>query len=118
MKFLVACFLTTLLSFAGGLFFPWWVIAIAAFVVAAVVPLRSFQAFLSAFLALFVLWGLLSFFIDLQNQHILATKVAAILPLGGSYIAAILVTAFIGAVVAGFAALTGSYLRTPARKAV
>ncbi len=118
MKFLVAFFLTILLSFAGCLFLPWWFIGVAGFIVAVVVPQRSFLAFLSGFLALVVLWGAQSFFIDLQNNHILATRVAGILPLGKSYIALIAVTAFIGGIVAGLAALTGSYLRWPVSKKV
>lgn len=111
MKFFVSLILTALLSFAGSLFFPWWIVAVAAFVVAALIHQKPYRAFLAAFFALLLLWGLQSWWIDLQNDHILATKVASILPLGGSAIALVCVTAFIGALVAGMAALTGSYLR-------
>ncbi|MBS1936171.1 MAG: hypothetical protein JST96_19380, partial [Bacteroidetes bacterium] len=41
----------------------------------------------------------------------LSQKIAQVLPLGGSVVALILVTAFVGALVAGFAALAGSYVR-------
>jgi hypothetical protein len=37
--------------------------------------------------------------------------VASILPLQGSYVLLIVVTAFLGALVGGFASLTGAYLR-------
>ncbi len=114
MKFFIAFILTALLSFSWALFFPWWVIAVAAFIVAALIPQPAFKAFISAFLALFLLWGGQAFLIDTRNAHILSAKVAAILPLGGSYIVLILLTAFIGGLVAGVAALTGSFLRTPA----
>ncbi len=113
MKFIIALLLTMLLSFAAGLFevFPWWSFAICAFVVAIAVHQKAGKAFLAAFIALFLLWGGLAFYKDAQNEHILSTKIANVLPLGGSYILLIIVTALIGALVAGFAAIAGSYLR-------
>lgn len=113
MKFFIALILTALLSFSWALFFPWWIIAVAAFIVAAVIPQQRYKAFISGFLALFFLWGGQAVLTDIKNAHILSSKVAGILPLGGSYIALILFTAFIGGLVAGLAALTGSFLRTP-----
>ena len=111
MKFISSLLLTALLSFAGALFFPWWIIAIAAFLVALVIPLKSGYSFIAGFIALFLLWGLQALFIDTANHHILAEKVARLLPLGGSFIALILLSAFIGGLVAGMAALTGSLAR-------
>ena len=111
MKFFVSLVLTALLSFACSLFFPWWSVAIAAFVVAALIHQKPYKAFLAAFFALFILWGLQAWWIDLKNEHILSTKVAAILPLGGSPYALIALSALVGALVSGMSALTGSYLR-------
>lgn len=111
MKFIIAFVLTALLSFSWALFFPWWIIAVAAFIVAALIPQSALKAFISAFLALFLLWGVQAALIDAGNAHLLSAKIAAILPLGGSYLALLLVTAFIGGLVAGLAALTGSFLR-------
>jgi hypothetical protein len=118
MKFIISFILIVLLSFAGALYFPWWIIAVAAFMVAALIPQHPFKAFVTGFLALFILWGAHAFFLDSRNEHILATRVASILPLGGSYILLILVTAFIGGLVAGMAALTGSLLRSKRRRRV
>ena len=112
MKFFVALLLTALLSFAGALFFPWWIIAVAAFIVAALIPQRSFLAFVAGFAALFILWGVQAAIIDAGNHHVLSTKVAGLLPLRGSYTILILLTAFIGGLVGGMAALTGSFLRS------
>ena len=111
MKFFVSFILTVLLSFAAALFLPWWIISVMAFIVAVVIPLRPSASFFAGFIALFFLWAVQSFIIDFQNEHILATRVASILPLGGSYILLIFLTAFIGGLVAGLAALTGSFLR-------
>ena len=111
MKFIVAIILTALLAFAGGLFFSWWIIAIAAFVVALLIHQRAGKAFLSGFLAIFLLWGAIAWWIDMKNEHILSKRIAEVLPLGGSSFLLIIVTAFIGALVGGFGAMSGSYLR-------
>lgn len=94
-----------------SLFLPWWVIAIVAFIVATLIPQKPFLAFLAAFVALFLVWGVHASIIDQSNNHILAAKVAEILGLGNSHISIIVVTAVTGAIVAGFGALTGSFLR-------
>lgn len=113
MKFLSAIILTALLAFATGLYgvIPWWSFAITSLIVAMAVHQKAGKAFLSGFVGLFLLWSVLAFLKDNANEHLLATKVAQILPLGGSYIVLILVTGIIGGLVSGLAALTGSYIR-------
>jgi hypothetical protein len=49
---------------------------------------------------------------DLANEGVLSVKIASLLPLGGSKWLLMIVTAFVGGLVAGFAALSGSYLRS------
>lgn len=111
MKFTVSLILTALLSFAAGLYLDWWSLALASFVVALCIPQKPWQNWLAGFLGLFLLWGGLAIWLDIRNQHLLSGKVARILPLGGSAVALVLVTAFAAALVAGFAALSGSYAR-------
>jgi hypothetical protein len=65
---------------------------------------------LSGFTALFLLWGALAWVISSNNNHLLAGKVALILKMGNP-ILLIIVTALIGGLVAGFAALAGSFVR-------
>jgi hypothetical protein len=112
MKLLVAIILTALLSFVAGLYLPWWSITIAAFIAVLLIPLKSVRAFLAGFLGVFILWFLLALWIDVKNEHILSKKIAEIFPLGGSSVAIILVTAFIGGLVGGLGALSASFLRT------
>jgi hypothetical protein len=112
MKFLVALLLTTLLAFIAGLYLPWWSIAIVGIVVALLVHQRAFKAWLSGFLGVFLLWAGLAWWIDMKNNGVLSKKIASVLPMGGSSIVLILVTGIIGGLVAGFAAMSGSYLRT------
>jgi hypothetical protein len=111
MKFLTSLILTALLSFAACLFLPWWSIAPTAFLVAALIPQKPGKAFMAGFAALFLLWGLLSFLISKANEHLLAHKISLlILNMDNPYLL-MLATALIGGLVAGFAALSGSYLR-------
>ena len=111
MKFMVSLILTALLSFAACLFLPWWSIALAAFIVAALIPQKPGRSFFTGFLALFLLWGVLSFRISNANEHILSHKVSMLMLNMDSPYLLMLATAVIGALVAGLAALTGSFLR-------
>jgi hypothetical protein len=93
----------------------WWSIAIACFVVAALIRQRPAIAFLTGFLALFILWGGLSFLISYNNEHLLAHKVSILLFKTDNPYLLIIITGFIGAIVGAFAALTGSFLRLKAK---
>jgi hypothetical protein len=80
--------------------------------VAVLVHQKAWKAFLSGFLALLILWAGLAFWIDVKNESILSSKIAMILPLEGSSALLILLTGFVGGLVAGFASLSGSFMRS------
>lgn len=111
MKFFAALILTVLLAFIAGLYLPWWSIAIASFLVALLVHQRALKAFLAGLLGVFLLWAGLAEWIDLKNESILSARIAGLLPLGGNSLLLVLVTGLVGGLVAGFAAMSGSYLR-------
>ena len=111
MKLLTAIVLTGLLAFIGGLYLPWWSIAIASFLIALLIHQKGGKAFISGFTGVFLLWAGLSWWIDTKNEGVLSGKIASILPLGGNSILLILITAVVGGLVAGMAAMSGSYLR-------
>jgi hypothetical protein len=90
---------------------PWWGIAIAAFLVSAAIPQKPAFSFLSGFLGVFLLLEVLAWWIDNKNNGILSQKIASVLPLGGSSVLLIVITSVIGGIVAGFAALAGTYMR-------
>lgn len=110
MRFLLATLLIAVLSFIAGLFLPWWSIALVAFLVALLIRQRIGAGFLAGFLGIFLMWSLLAFWIDIKNESILSHKIAQLFPLGGSSVLLILVTALVGALVGGFAAMAGSSL--------
>jgi len=111
MKMLVSIVLIALLSVAACLYLPWWVIAVVAFIVAALIPQQPGRSFLTGFIALFLLWGSLSWYLSNNNEHILAHKISVLMLKMDSPALLIFVTALIGSLVAGFAALAGSYVR-------
>ena len=111
MKPVITTILIILFSFLACLYFPWWSIAIVAFIISALIPQRPLPSFLNGFIALFLLWGFLSLWISIQNGHILAHRVSLLIFKIDSPFLLILITAFIGALVAGFAALAASYIR-------
>ncbi len=111
MKLISSIVLTAVLAFAAGLYLPWWSIALVAFVVGIVIPQQAWKAFLGGFIGVFLLWGILAWWIDQENQGILSKRIAELLPLNGSATVLILITAFVGALVAGLAGLSGSFLR-------
>lgn len=111
MKFIVSIVLIALLSVAACLYLPWWSIAVVAFLVAALIPQNPGKSFLTGFIALFLLWGSLAWFLSSNNDHILAHKVSLLMLKMDSPTVLVVVTALIGSLVAGTAALAGSYLR-------
>jgi hypothetical protein len=112
MKYIVSIFLSGLLTYAVGIYgnLPWWSFVITNLLIAIALPMKPAQSFTAG-----ALGAGLAFGIDMANNHILSTKVAKILPMGGSYIVLIFATASIGALLGGLASLTGSFVR--ARKA-
>lgn len=111
-KFIISLLLTALLAFAFGLYFSWWSISIAAFLVPILIYQRPLRSFFSGFTGLFLLWLILIVTIDSSNEGILAPKISMVMGFGESKMMLMLVTCLVGAIVGGLSALTGSLLRT------
>jgi hypothetical protein len=110
-KYILSIIVTALMAFVSGLYLPWWGIAVAAFLVSAAIPQRPAFSFLSGFLGVFLLWEVLAWWIDNKNNGILSQKVSSLLGMGNSTVLLIVITSILGALVAGFGALAGSYTR-------
>jgi len=114
MKFLAVCILTALMAYAAFLFAgqtPWWIFAIGALLAGWVVPLPSYKAWLAGFLGVFMVWFVLCYMANQSNQSVMSTKMAQLLQIGNTPLLLVFASALIGGLIAGFAALTGSYLR-------
>ena len=90
-------------------FLPWWVIAPLAFICGYFLQQTTFRAFLLGFVSIFMLWGGVAWIIHIRNAAILGTKMAALFQVRFPFIL-ILLTALIGAVIAGISSISGSYL--------
>jgi hypothetical protein len=111
MKFIISSLLILILGYAFGLYLPWWSVALAGCIVGALLGMRPLQSFLSGFLAVFLLWGALTYFRSLANTHILAQRFASLMLGSEDPRSLIAVTAFIGGTVTGLGALCGSFFR-------
>jgi hypothetical protein len=102
--------LIALLSFLLQFFLPWWIIAVVAFGVALWKASSGGNAFLSGFLAIVLVWTVMAGFIHIHTEGILSNKIAALFYLP-SPLLLIIITAFIGGLVGGMAALSGFFVR-------
>lgn len=110
MRFISTILLTTILAAISASFLPWWIIAVAAFVVALLLPQKMGKAFLSGFLGIFLFWLCCSLYADIANQHILSGRMAQLFHLPG-YGLFLIVAAVVGGLIGGFAAWGGAALR-------
>lgn len=72
---------------------------------------NSAQGFFSGFAGVGLLWLALAFYTDYSTHGILSSKMAQILPLGGSRAALIFLTGTLGGFAAGLCGWTGSLAR-------
>lgn len=114
MKFIATFILTILLGYIVYVLndmLPWWTVAVAAFIAAAIVPLKPLASFLAGFLGVALLWWVLAAVIDNANAGVMAMRMAEVLPLEGNKMLLIIITGVVGGLVGGLAALTGSFTR-------
>ena len=110
MKFFVSILITGLLAFACGLYLPWWSVAVASFIVAALIYQPPWRSFFTGFCAILLLWFGLLLKINADNESILAERVSLVMQMGGPMVLVIL-SSVIGAIAGGLGALAGSLLR-------
>lgn len=111
MKFFISLLSIAILSFMVGLYTSWWSVAVVAFIVSLCVVQSPASSFLSGFMGVFLLWLMIALLINAANGGILANRIGGMLGVGQSPVLLAFITALAGGLVAGFAALTASYLR-------
>lgn len=116
MKFLLSVLSTAMLAYAAGIFLPWWGIAIAGIISGVWLLQKPGIAFLSGFLAVFLLWAGFALVRSQMNDDILATRFAKLILKSDQPLLLVLMTGVIGGLVAGLGALSGSLGRTAFRK--
>ncbi|WP_035561151.1 hypothetical protein [Hymenobacter sp. IS2118] len=103
--------LILVLSAAVQLDLPWWSLAAVAFGVGLLLAPSGGAAFGAGFGGAGLSWLLPAAWLSHQNEGLLAGRMAQLLPLGGSPVALLLVTALVAGLVGGLAALAGTWLR-------
>ena len=111
MNFVKQLIVTLALCFILQYFLPWWTLALGAFAGGYLFGNKGWVSFFAGLLGVGLLWFSAALFIDIQTQSILTEKVARIFPTKTPALL-FLLTAIMGGLPAGFAALTGSLLRS------
>ena len=106
--------LILILAAAGQTFLPWWSIVPVALGLGFLGGRTGGKAFLAGFFGVGLGWLTLALWFYFRNNGLLANRVAALLPLGGVGLLVALVTAAVGGLVGGLAALSGCWLRQAA----
>ena len=107
----VLLFLILVLAAALQLVLPWWSLAVGAFVIGFGLARSGKQAFWAGFGGAGLSWLLPAAWLSHQNEGLLAHRMAQLLPLGGSPVALVVVSAVVAGLAGGLAALAGAWLR-------
>lgn len=109
MKLLIQIILIAAASYLAEMFFPWWTAAGSAFIIVSLMPTRSMKAFLAGFLGVGLLWFAGALYYSIQTDFILTSKVVQLLQVSNSVVV-VVVTALLGGLTGGMAALSGNHL--------
>lgn len=109
MKSFITIFSIIVIGAFCNLFAPWYIITIVSFAIAFAFSEKGFSAFLSGFLAVFLLWLGTAVFQTLGNEGILVARMSQLIGVSGFLL--YLLTAIIGGLIGGFSALSGYFLR-------
>jgi hypothetical protein len=112
MKFFIQLIAIMVAAFVLELLLPWWCIALAAFGMGYVV--KSKANFLAGFFAIALLWSAMALYLDSSAATELIEKVAAIFTITKPVL--MVITALLGGLVGGFAAMAGASLKKEKRR--
>ncbi len=110
MRFILSFVFTVVLAYLLGVFFDWWTVAIAPFLVALLWRQSPKRALGTGFLAIFLLWGAMALTKDIPNHHILSTRMGILILKTGAPALMILLSALLGGIIGGLSAWSGSLL--------
>jgi hypothetical protein len=97
------------LAYLSTYILPFWGVALAGFIVSVSIRSSNLSSFIIAFLAVFILWGAMAYYIDTETGGNLTGRVSELLGIDPPIIT--LITATLGGITAALGSLTGSLLR-------
>lgn len=101
-------------AFIAQIFLPWWVIIPICLAASFWRAHSPFASFLIPLCSIFILWSLTASYLSVQNDHILANRIAQMFNLpvnAGTWVIMALLSALPGAITAGFSGMSGFFLR-------
>ncbi|WP_456459552.1 hypothetical protein [Reichenbachiella sp.] len=98
------------LTYLLGLIAPWWLAIIAAALVAFFMPGNNFNAFLSGFMGVGLVWMVMAWKVDVETNSIMSNKMVQIFPVDDVSML-IIITAIIGGMAGALGAFTGNSFR-------
>lgn len=116
MNLLLRIILIAGLSVLTQTYFPWWTAVFVALAVEAIVGKGNSTAFFSGFYGVAIPWMALSLFIDVKSDSILTMQILELFKLPTFSIVMVIVTGFLGGLVAGIGSMTGGWIRAAVTK--
>ena len=98
-----------ILAWILGLWSPYWSLSLVAAVMGFLLKPGAWKALLAGMLAGALLWGFIAWRIDVANASILSTRIGMLFGTGATGM--VLITAALGAILAGLGALLGERIR-------
>jgi hypothetical protein len=111
MKTMLNILAIAVLAFIASSMLPWWSVAAVSFVVTLLAGLCPAQGFVAGFFGTGLCWLTVAFVRDMNNNHILSTRMAAIfhLPYAPLFL---IVSVFIGALIGGLFAWSAALIKS------
>lgn len=110
MIFLFRLILISVFSYAIALFAPWWSAILCAATIAFFLPGNNFNAFLSGFMGVGLVWMVMSWKVDIETGSIMSLKIVNLLPVDDGNML-IIIAAIIGGFSGALGAFTGNSFR-------
>ncbi len=112
MKYWIHLILIVVLGCLLGQWLPWWSVAPIGVISAFLLRTKFWLSGMFGFLAGFILWACVAFYLDVENRHLLSSKLGPLFGgLTGLSLSAI--GGLIGGLLASLGSLLGSSLRNP-----
>lgn len=110
MIFLLRLILIALFSLLISMLFPWWSAILSSAIIAFILKGNNFNAFLSGFLGVGLVWMVTAWKIDIETNSILSLKIVTLFPFEDKNMLVVL-TGVIGGVAGGLGAFLGNSFR-------
>lgn len=110
-RFWLSTFLIFVLTSVAQFCLPWWVVVPLCFGVGTWSRLSGGRALLAGLLGVGLSWWLPAAWLTMHGAERLASRLAVLLPLGGSPWALVLISGVVAGLAGGLAALSGAWAR-------